>query len=82
LLSNWVKLYRYDAVRSRVFSGRLSDNAKTKANLLPRALAVGTAFATFLASPTQEGRWIAVFAMLALTVFDQVGLYKLNSDYP
>jgi hypothetical protein len=43
---------------------------------------VGTAFATFLASPTQEGRWIAVFAMLALTVFDQVGLYKLNSDYP
>ena len=57
-------------VRSRVFSGRLSDNAKTKANLLPRALAAGTAFATFLTAPTQEGRWLAVFAMLALVVFD------------
>lgn len=51
-------------VRSRVFSGRLSDNAKTKANLLPRALAAGTAFAAFLTSQTQEGRWIAVFAMV------------------
>ena len=37
-------------VRSRVFSGRLSDNAKTKAKILPRALAAGTAFAAFLSS--------------------------------
>ena len=57
-------------VRSRVFSGRLSDNAVTKANLLPRALAAGTAFAAFLTSQTTEGRWLAVFAMLALVVFD------------
>ncbi|EEH59039.1 uncharacterized protein MICPUCDRAFT_46787 [Micromonas pusilla CCMP1545] len=60
-------------VRSRVFSGRLSDNAETKAKLLPRALAAGTAFATFMTAPTKEGRWLAVFAMLALVVFDQDG---------
>ena len=41
-----------------------------KANLLPRALAAGTAFAAFLTSQTTEGRWLAVFAMLALVVFD------------
>ena len=60
-----------NVVRSRVFSGRLSDNAKTKANLLPRAMAAGTAFAAFLTSQTTEGRWLAVFAMLALVVFDK-----------
>ena len=63
-------VWALNMVRSRVFSGRLSDNAKTKANLLPRALAAGTAFAAFLTSQTQEGRWLAVFAMLALVVFD------------
>lgn len=60
-------------VRSRVFSGRLSDNDKTRANLLPRALAAGTAFAAFLTSQTAEGRWLAVFAMLTLVVFDANG---------
>jgi hypothetical protein len=49
-----------------VRAGRLTDEATTKANLLPRALAVGTAFAAFLTSQTQEGRWVAVFVMLAL----------------
>ena len=58
-------------VRSRVFSGRLSDAAKTKKALLPKAMAAGTAFAAFLTSQTQEGRWLAVFAMLALVVFDK-----------
>lgn len=63
-------IWALNMVRSRVFSGRLRDNAETKKNLLPRALAAGTAFAAFLTSQTQEGRWLAVFAMLALVVFD------------
>ena len=64
-------VWALNMVRSRVFSGRLSDNARTKKNLLPKALAAGTAFAAFLTSQTQEGRWLAVFAMLALVVFDK-----------
>ena len=63
-------VWALNMVRSRVFSGRLSDNAATKAALLPRALAAGTLVITFLTSPTQEGRWVAVFAMLALVIFD------------
>jgi len=63
-------VWALDCVRSRVFSGRLVDDAKLKAKLLPRSLAVGTAFATFLTAPSAEGRWLAVFAVLALTVFD------------
>ena len=64
-------MWALNMVRSRAFSGRLSDNARTKKNLLPKALAAGTAFAAFLTSQTQEGRWLAVFAMLALVVFDK-----------
>ena len=60
-----------NVVRSRVFSGRLSDDAATRGKVLPRALAAGTAFAAFLSSQTLEGRWLAVFAMLALVVFDK-----------
>ena len=64
-------VWALNMVRSRVFSGRLSDVAQTKKSLLPKALAAGTAFAAFLTSQTQEGRWLAVFAMLALVVFDK-----------
>jgi hypothetical protein len=64
-------VWALNMVRSRVFSGRLSDEAGRKKNLLPKALAAGTAFAAFLTSQTQEGRWLAVFAMLALVVFDK-----------
>lgn len=64
-------VWALNMVRSRVFSGRLSDEARRKKNLLPKALAAGTAFAAFLTSQTQEGRWLAVFAMLALVVFDK-----------
>jgi hypothetical protein len=63
-------VWALDCVRSRVFSGRLADEAKLRAKLLPRSLAVGTAFATFLTASSTEGRWLAVFAVLALVVFD------------
>lgn len=69
-------VWALDCVRSRVFSGRLADEAKLRAKLLPRSLAVGTAFATFLTAPSAEGRWLAVFAVLALVVFDS----SSNSD--
>jgi len=71
-------IWAMDCVRSRVFSGRLVDDAKLRAKLLPRSLAVGTAFATFLTAPSAEGRWLAVAAMLALTVFD--GMANIERD--
>lgn len=69
-------VWALDTVRSRVFSGRMADDAKLRAKLLPRSLAVGMCFATFLTAPSVEGRWLAVFAVLALTVFDSTS----NSD--
>jgi len=69
-------IWALDTVRSRVFSGRMVDEAKLRAKLLPRSLAVGMCFATFLTAPSVEGRWLAVFAVLALVVFDSTG----NSD--
>ena len=69
-------VWALDNVRSRVFSGRLVDDAKLRAKLLPRSLAVGMCFATFMTAPSAEGRWLAVFAVLALTVFDSTS----NSD--
>lgn len=72
-------VWALDTVRSRVFSGRMVDDAKLRAKLLPRSLAVGMCFATFMTAPSVEGRWLAVFAVLALVVFDSTGNSERDS---
>lgn len=72
-------VWALDTVRSRVFSGRLVDSDKLRAKLLPRSLAVGMCFLTFMTASSAEGRWLAVFAVLALTVFDSTSNTERDS---
>ena len=56
-------------IRSRVFSGRLSDNAATSEPSTPRARR-GYRVRRVPHVSDHRGRWLAVFAMLAPVVFD------------
>jgi DNA-binding phage protein len=47
-------IWALDVVRSRVFSGKLADQAAMQRKLLPRALSGGTVFASFLTAQTTE----------------------------
>ena len=73
-------IWALDVVRSRVFSGKLADQAALQRKLLPRALSVGTVFASFLTAQTTELKWLCVFALLALVVFDSTKENDVKMD--
>ena len=73
---NWA----LDVVRSRVFSGKIADQEALKRKLLPRALSVGTVFASWLTAQTTELKWLCVFALLALVVFDSTKENDVKTD--
>lgn len=73
-------IWALDVVRSRVFSGKIADQEALQRKLLPRALSVGTVFASFLTAQTTELKWLCVFALLALVVFDSTKENDVKTD--
>ena len=49
--------------------------------LLPRALSVRTVFASWLTAQTTELKWLCVFALLALVVFDSAKENDVKTDH-
>ena len=76
-------VWALDVVRSRVFSGKIADREDMQRKLIPRALSVGTVFASFLTAQTTELKWLCLFALLALVVFDSTkeNDVKTNTAY-
>ena len=64
---------------ARIF-GEIADQEALKRKLLPRALSVGTVFASWLTAQTTELKWLCVFALLALVVFDSTKENDVKTD--
>ena len=59
---------------------KIADQEALKRKLLPRALSVGTVFASWLTAQTTELKWLCVFALLALVVFDSTKENDVKTD--